>query len=179
MTQDQTSGNESYFLLRLRLVTRVTFFVSAMFCVGILLALAFITSDSNAAYAAAIRSLSLSLLYLGPTLLVASLLLMLFSSVATRLISHRASLHVAGPLYRFARNIESFIENGPVTPVPTRQEDQLKPEKQQIERSITKLQAHYDALRVATETALAQLDSQQSPAAAIAQLKELDRATRL
>jgi len=179
MTQDQTSGNESYFLLRLRLVSRITLIVSTLFCVGILLTLAFATGNPGVAYDSAIRSLSQSLLRLGPTLLVASLLLVLFSSAVIRMISHRASLKVAGPLYRFARNIEAFIESGPVTPVPTRQEDQLKPEKQQIERSITKLQAHYDAIRTATETALAQIDSQQSPAAAIAQLKELDRATRL
>lgn len=179
MMQDKTSVNDSYFLLRLRLVSRITLVVSVLFCAGILLTLAFATGNPGAAYDSAIRSLSQSLLRLGPALLAATLLLALLSSAVIRMISHRATLKVAGPLYRFARNIETFIESGPVTPVPTRQEDQLKPEKQQIERSIVKLQAHYDAIRAATETALVQIDSQKSPAAAIAQLKGLDRATRL
>lgn len=179
MTDDQRSEADSYFLLRLRLISRITLIVSAMFCVCILLVLALISGNSGTTYDAAISSLSLSLRNLGPTLLIASLLLVFFSIVVTRLISHRTSLRIAGPLYRFARNIEAFIEHGLVAPVPTRRDDQLKPEKLQMERSIAKLQAHYDALRAATETALAQIDSQQSPAAAIARLKDLDRATRL
>ncbi|MDH4235292.1 MAG: hypothetical protein OEV15_09205 [Gallionella sp.] len=179
MANDQRFESDSCFLLRMRLVSRITLIVSAMFCVCILLVLAFISRNSGTTYDAAINSLSMSLRNLGPALLITSLLLMFFSIVVTRMISHRTSLRIAGPLYRFARNIEAFIEHGLVAPVPTRQDDQLKPEKLQIERSIAKLQAHYDALRTATETALTQIDSQQNPAAAIARLKDIDRATRL
>jgi len=179
MTHDQTSGGESLFLLRMRLVAKITLVVSAVSCLGILLVLTFITDDSGTSYSTVIRSHSLSRQHLAPALLVAGLFLVLFSVVVTRLVSNRTSLYIAGPLYRFARNIETFIKQGPVTLVPTRQKDCLKQEEQQIKRSIAKLQAHYDTMLAATETALGQIDSQQNPAAAIAQLKELDRAARL
>lgn len=179
MAHDQTSGNESHFLLRMRLVARITLIVSAVSCLGILLALTFITDDSGTSYSTIIRSHSLSRQHLAPALLIAGLFLVLFSSIVTRRVSHRTSFYIAGPLYRFACNLKTFIEHGLATPVPTRQEDSLKQEEQQIKRSIARLQAHYDAMRAAAETALAQIDSQQNPAAAIEQLKELDRATRL
>lgn len=179
MAHDQASRNETYFLLRLHLVAKITLIVSAAFCLGILLALAFIAGDSGIGYGAIIRSHSLSRQHLTPTLLVVSLFLVLFSGAAIWLISHRISFRIAGPLYRFARNLEIFIEYGPVAPVPTRESDHLKQEERQIQRGIARLQAHYGAMRAATETALAQIDSQQNPAAAIEQLKELDRATRL
>lgn len=179
MAHDQTSRNETYFLLRLRLVSKITLTVSAISCLGILLVLTFITDDPGVSYSAIIRSHNLSRQHLAPALLIAGLFLVLFSGIVTWLISHRTSFHIADPLYRFARNFEAFIEHGPITPVPTHKSAHLKQEERQIQRNIAKLQAHYGAMRAATETALAQIDSQQNPAAAIAQLKELDRAARL
>lgn len=143
------------------------------------LALTFITDKSGVSYDTIIRSYSLSRQHLGPTLLVEGLCLVAFAGVFTWLVSLYAGFYIAGPLYRFSRNLEDFIEQGPITPLPTRQKDKLKHEEQQILRSIVKLQNHYGAMRAATETALAQIDAQQDPAAAIAQLKELDRAARL
>jgi len=179
MAHDQTSGDESHFLLRMRLVARITLIVSAVSFFGTLLALIFITGDPGASYSTIIRSHSLSQQHLATALLVVGLLLVLLIGVVIRRVSHRTSFHIAGPLYRFARNLETFIEHGLVTPVSIRQTDSLKQEEQQIKRSIARLQAHYGAMRAATETALAQIDAQQNPAAAIEQLKELDRATRL
>jgi len=114
-----------------------------------------------------------------PTLLVAGLFLVSFSGVITFLISLYTGFYIAGPLYRFARNLEIFIEQGLVAPIPTREKDQLKQEEQLIKRSSIRLQNHYGALRAATDTALSQLAAQQDPSAAIAQLKELERAARL
>ena len=179
MAHDQTSGNESHFLLRMRLVAKITLIVSAVSCFGILLTLTFISGDSGVSYGTTIQSFSLSRKHLAPALLIAGLFLVLFSGIIIRRVSHRTSLNIAGPLYRFACNLKTFIEHGLATPVPTRQKDSLKQEEQQIKRSIAKLQAHYDAMRAATETALAQIDAQQNPADAIEQLKELDRAARL
>ncbi|OGT05948.1 MAG: hypothetical protein A2143_05630 [Gallionellales bacterium RBG_16_57_15] len=179
MAHDQASRDETHFLLRLRLVSKITLIVSAAFCLGMLLALTFITDDSGIGYSKIIRSHNLSRRYLAHALLAAGVFLVLFSIVVTWLISRRISFHIAGPLYRFARNLETFIEHGPVTPVPTRKSDHLKQEERQIKHSIARVQAHYGAMRAATEAALAQINSQQFPAAAFAQLKELDRASRL
>ena len=179
MAHDQASRDGTHFLLRLRLVSKITLIVRAVFCLGILLVLTFITDDSGIGYSTIIRSHNLNRRYLAHALLTAGVFLVPFSIVVTWLISRRISFHIAGPLYRFARNLETFIEHGPVIPVPTRKSDHLKQEERQIKHSIARVQAHYGAMRAATEAALAQINSQQFPAAAFAQLKELDRAARL
>ena len=177
MANDQTQGNEPRFLLHLHLVAKIALIVGAVSCLGMLLVLTFITDKSGASYGAIIRSYSLSRQHLGPTMLIAGLFLVSFSGVITWLISLYASFYIAGPLYRFSRNLETFIAQGPTTPVPTREKDHLKQEEQQIKRSIAKLQQHYGEMRAAAEEALSQLDSQSAPA--IAKLKELDREAHL
>lgn len=179
MTHEQNPGDKSHFLLRLHLVAKIALIVGGVSCLAMLLALNFITDKSGVSYDTIIRSYSLSRQHLGPTLLVEGLGLVAFAGAFTWLVALYAGFYIAGPLYRFSRNLEDFIKQGPVTPLPTRSKDKLKHEEQQILRSIVKLQNHYGAMRTATETALAQIDAQQNPAAAIAQLKELDRAARL
>ncbi|MBI3222908.1 MAG: hypothetical protein HYZ46_07565 [Nitrosomonadales bacterium] len=179
MANGQTSGDQSHFLLRLHLVAKISLIVGGVACLSMVLALTFITDKSGVSYDTIIRSYSLSRQHLGPALLVEGLCLVAFAGVFTWLVALYAGFYIAGPLYRFSRNLEDFIKQGPVTPKPTRQKDKLKHEEQQILRSVVKLQNHYGAMRAAAETALAQIDAQQNPAAAIAQLKELDRAARL
>lgn len=179
MANEQTQAGNSHFLLRLHLVSKIALIVGGVACLAMLLALNFITDQTGASYDTIIRSYSLSRQNLGPALLVEGLFLVSFAGVFTWLVSLYAGFYIAGPLYRFARNLEDFIEQGPVTPQPTRQKDKLKHEEQLILRGIVRLQNHYVAMRAAIETALAQIDAQQDPAEAIAKLKELDRAVRL
>lgn len=179
MEQDQPTSDKTHLLLRLRLVSRIALIVGGLACLSMVLVLTFITDKSGVNYDTIIRSSSLSRQHLGPTLLVAGLFLVSFSGVITFLISLYTGFYIAGPLYRFASNLEVFIEQGLVAPIPTREKDQLKQEERLIRGSITRLQNHYDAVWAATETALSQLEAQQDPSAAIAQLKELDRAARL
>ena len=179
MEQDPSSADKTHFLLRLRLISRIALIVGGLACLSMVLVLTFITDKSGVNYDTIIRSYSLSRHHLGPALLVTGLFLVSISGVITFLISLYTGFYIAGPLYRFARNLQIFIEQGPVAPVPTRKKDQLKQEEQQIKRSITKLRNHYGALRAANDTALSQLAAQQDPSAAIAQLNELERAASL
>ena len=179
MEHDPHLADKTHFLLRLRLVSRIALIVGGLACLGMVLVLTFITDKSGVTYETIIRSHSLSRQNLGPALLVVGLFLVAFSGVITYLISLYTGFYIAGPLFRFARNLEIFIAEGQVDPIPTRENDQLKQEEQQIKRSITKLQHHYGELRAATDAALIQLASQQNPSAAIAHLKELERAARL
>lgn len=179
MGHEQLSREKSHLLLRLHLVAKIALIVGGVSFLAMVLALSFVTDKSGVGYGTIIRSFSMSRQHLTMALLIEGLCLVSFAGVFTWLVSLYAGFYIAGPLYRFARNIEDFIEQGPVTPVPTRQKDKLKYEEQQILRSIAKLQSHFGAMREAAETALAQIDAQQNPAAAIAQLKKLDRAARL
>ncbi len=177
MSNDQARRNRLRLLLiNRRFVVKIALIVGVVSCLGILLALIFITGGSNGEYGAASRHYSLNQRYLSPMLLAAWLVLALLFGVITWMISLYTSHCVAGPLYRFARNIETFIRQGPVTPVPTRRTDRLKHEEQQIKRSVARLQQHYGEMHAVAGKALSQPDAR---AAAIARLKELDREARL
>lgn len=179
MAHDQSLQDKTHFLLRLRLISKIALIVGVLSCLCMVLALIFITDNSGINYETIIRSHSISQQHLEPTMLVAGLFLVSFSGVATFLIALYTGFYIAGPLFRFARNIELFIEQGPVAPIPTREKDQLKQEEHQIKRSILKLQKHYNEILLATDTALSQLSAQQDPSVAIAKLKELDREIQL
>jgi hypothetical protein len=175
MAPEQFPQDNTHFLLRLRLISKIALMVGGLSCLCMVLALNFITDNSGVNYETIIRSYSLSRQHMGPALLVAGLFLVSFSGVITFLIALYTGFYIAGPLFRFARNIELFIERGAVTPISTRENDLLKQEEQQIKRSIIKLQKHYDELRLTADTALSQLATQQDPSVAIAKLKEIDR----
>lgn len=178
MKDDQTQGHRPRFLLfNWHFVAKIALIIAAVSCLGAVLVLHFITGSSGENYAEVARYFSLSRKSIGPTLLVAGLILASFASIITWLIALYTSFYIAGPLFRFSRNFESLIEQGPISPVPTRKTDRLKQEEQQIKRSVIKLQQHYGEMRAAAEEALAHLDSQ--PASSIAKLKEIDREARL
>ena len=179
MALDQSSQDKTYFLLRLRLISKIALMVGGLSCLCMVLVLHFITDNSGVNYETIIRSYSISRQHIGPTLLVAGLFLVAFSGAITFLIALYTGFYIAGPLFRFARNMELFIEHGAVTPIPTRKHDLLKQEEQQIKRSIIKLQKHYDEIRLTADTALFQLATQQNPSVAIAKLKEIDREIQL
>jgi len=171
--------DNKHLLLRVRLVSRVALFIGMLACLSMVLVLAFITDQSGVSYDTIIRSYSLSQEHLVPTLLVAGLLLVTLSGVITFVISLYTGFCIAGPLYRFARNLEMFIEQGLVAPVPIRAKDQLKQEERQIMHGITRLKNHYGAIHATAEAALMKLAAQQDASAEIAHLKELEREVRL
>lgn len=179
MALEQSPRDKTYFLLRLRLISKIALIVGGLSCLCMVLALTFISDNSGVNYETIIRSHSISQQHLGPTMLVAGLFLVSFTGVITFLITLYTGFYIAGPLFRFARNIELFIEQGAVMPIPTREKDQLKLEEQQIKRSIIQLQKHYNEIQLATDTALSQLAAQQDPSVAISKLKELDREIQL
>lgn len=178
MANDQIQGPKHRFLLiNRRFAAKIALIVGVVSCLGAALVLIFITGEPEGSYGAASRHYSQSLQHLTPTLLAAWLILMLFFGIVTWLISLYTSHYIAGPLYRFMRNMETFIEQGLVTPVPTRNADQLKQEEQQIRRSVAKLQQHYGEIRAVTEGALSQHGLQLADS--ISKLKELDREAHL
>jgi len=167
-------------LFHLNLVGKVALLVGAVACAGLVLVLLFITDKSGACYGEIFRSNSLTRQSLGPAMLVAGLGLVAFSGAMTWLVSLYSSFRIAGPLFRFARNLELMIENGPSSPVPIRTKDRLQREGRQLERSTDRLQAHYGAVREAADHAVALLESSDGRAAeylpqTLAKLKELDR----
>ena len=174
---DQTREQVPRFLFNWHFVAKIALIIAALSCFGAVLILQFITGGAGTSYAEVTRYFSLSRHSIGPTMLVAGLILVSFASVITWLMALYTSFYIAGPLFRFARNFETLIAHGSGTMMATRKTDRLKLEEQQMRRSVTKLQQHYSGMRTAAEQALAQLGPHS--AAAITQLKELDHEARL
>lgn len=166
-----------FLLLNLRLVGKAALVVGILALLGVALVFILITGKSGESYGAISRSYSLSQQTLGPTLLVAGLFMVALSGFITWLSVLYTSHHIAGPLHAFARNFEALIKHGAATPVAIRSKDHLKEEEEHLQRSVARLQQHYGEIRQAAEAALAQLDDH--PAASLAKLQELDRATQL
>lgn len=179
MDQEQITADKTHFLLRMRMVSKIALVVGGVSCLCMMLVLNYITDKSGTSYGTIIRSYSVSHQHLGPTLLVAGLFLVSFSGVITYLISLYTSFRIAGPMYRFARNLELMIEQGTLAIIPTRKGDHLKFEEQQFKQNLLKLHKHYDAIWNETEGALSQLEANENPVAAINRLKDLERAARL
>lgn len=177
--KSKLTEDNKHLLLRVRLVSRVALFIGMLACLSMVLVLVFITDQSGVNYDTIILSYSLSQEYFWPTLLVAGLLLVSLSGIITFVVTLYTGFRIAGPLYRFSRNLEMFIEHGLVAPVPIRAKDQLKQEEQQILLGFARLKNHYGAMRAAADAALTRISAQQDASAEIAHLKELEREVRL
>lgn len=177
MSNNSTPENLTHKLYQWHFIAKIALMLAAVTCLGAVLVLHFITGESGQNYSDMARYFSSSRKNIGPTMLVAGLILISFTSLITWVMALYASFYIAGPLFRFARNLETLIEHGPTSLIPTRKTDRLKNEEQQIERSVARLQAHYIKMRAATEEMLAHPD--RLAAASIAKLKEVDREVRL
>jgi len=177
-------NDEPQIFFHLKLVAKITLLVGATACAGLVLVLMSISHQTGSTYAESIRSFSLTREHLGAALLIAGLFLVAFAAVITWLISLYSSFRIAGPLFRFSRNLEMFIARGSTTLVPIRKGDSLQKEYGHLELSAHSLQAHYDALRETAGRAMTILESgdkhgYHEAASAIAKLKELDSHVRL
>lgn len=89
-----------------------------------------------------------------PATLVAGLGIIIVTAVVTGLIAVYSTFRVAGPLYRFARNVEHAKQHGPDRPIPIRHDDALQEEWLALKQSMEMLDQHYSALRTALGEAL-------------------------
>lgn len=177
MAPHQSRQPPRFLLFNWRFVVKIILVVAAVSCLAAILVLIFIMGKSGNTHAAISSYFSLSRKQIGPTLMVVGFFLVAFAGFITWLFALYTSHYIAGPLYRFARNIEMLIKQGLADPIPTRQKDHLKQQEMQLQRTVTRLQQHYSEVRLATEEALSQLYTQ--PTVSIKKLKELDREVHL
>lgn len=163
----------------LKMVAKIALSVGALSCAGLLAVLMLLADETSGTYGQLIGERSLAFRNLGPALLVCGLALTALACVVTWLVALYSSFRIAGPLYRFARNLEMEIEQGPVDPVAIRRGDQLQREWQEVKASAASLRRHFDELREAvaqTERSLhAGVASDQAALGqAVARLKEIE-----
>lgn len=146
----------------------------------LILVLLFIGDNAGSSYWDVVRTGNITRQSLGSAMLLAGLFLVSATAAITWLVSLYASFRIAGPLFRFSRNLEKLISSGAATPTPIRKEDLLQEETRRFARSVEQLQGHYREIGAAADHALAQIDSGgHGLVQSLAKLRELDRRVRL
>ena len=169
--------------LHLRLVSRLALFTGLAAGLSLLAVIIMLAGEGGADYATIIQSYNISQESLGTVLLITGLLLLALVAFITWLITLYSSFRLAGPLYRFARNLEAAA-SGESALFGIREEDCLQDVSQELLASVAGLQRHYLAISEALEEVEALLENREAGSAAelgqaLARLKEQTRHVRL
>lgn len=160
-----------------KLVAKIGLSIGVLSCAALLVTLKFITNEGGESYSAIILSKTLTREQLGPAMLVAGLVLATISGLITWILTLYSTFRVAGPLYRFTRNLKLATENvSPVELITIRKDDTMHDQAKAIKQAICGLRDHYATMKDATHeasSALAAGDAAQY-ADAVAHLRSLD-----
>lgn len=148
MNANEGNGERTV-LFHFKRVAGIALSVTICACLGILAALLLVTEDPGLGYAQTIVSYSFTSRNLGWCLLVFGLAIIAVSGFTTWLVALYSSFRIAGPLYRFARNLEICIAQRAAELLHIRSTDQLRRESRALQGSVTKLRVHDDELRKA------------------------------
>lgn len=111
-------------------------------------------------------------------LLLASLGLTAITAVVTWLISLYSSFRVAGPLYRFGKNLEELATRDLPRLLPLRADDELQAEAGELNAAAAVLAEHYASLQAAIDACERTIDENRSADALAATLEALQAQVR-
>ena len=177
------TDNSSRLLFHLRAVGKIALVVaglSALILVGVVL---YVSPSGGGDYFTIVRSLQWSRESLDLAMLVGGFILVSLTGVLTWMISLYSSFRIAGPLFRFTRNIEAAMSHdAPVLPI--RKEDRLQRESDKLIRCIGEVRGHCDEMTGLVEKAVEELSASDRSERANARdtlirLKELGQHVRL
>lgn len=139
--------NNSSIAHHVRLVGKLGLGVGIAAGTVLLFALTLITHFSGESYGQIIGAHDLTRQYLGPAMLVAGLAVLSIVGIMTWVIALYSSFLIAGPLYRFSRNLELACTIGPVVPIKIREGDALQKESREVDDALSAVRSHLAALR--------------------------------
>jgi len=160
--------------MHLQLIGKVALITSAVAALILLVVIFFVSADGGGSYLEALQSHSISQSNLGVVMLISSLLLVGFVAVVTWVVTLYASFRVAGPLFRFCRDLEL----SPITdrPIGIRKDDYLQEVSEELLETVAILRSHYKEVEaVVSQTSDAYQDADQKKLAELLiTLKELE-----
>ena len=176
--------HEPPIFFHLKWMAKIAMSVSVVASATLLLVLFVITGESGTLYSQIVHANSVTHANLAWVTLVFGLALALLAGLIAWLISLYASHRVAGPLYRFSRNLDNAIEHPVNAPVAIRHSDLLQSEAQAFEASLARLAEHHRNLREKLEDVKRSMPADaasdlQSLRVAVTRLAEIERLVRL
>lgn len=140
----------------LKLVSRFALYTSVVAVILLVASVLFLTDKLGASYAEIIYAHSFTQKHLKPVLLISGLCLLSFVAFITWLFTIYSTFRIAGPLYRFSRNLEQAAEGVP--PLGVRKDDALQEISEQLKQSVTGLHNHYRQIDKQINELLYQID---------------------
>lgn len=119
---------------QIRIVGKISLWFSLVVVVG-LIAVVLMAGTPKESYSDSVQALALTRKNLPWVMLMGGLLLALGTALTTWLITVYSSFRVAGPLYRFARNLETGIRLRQAPRIRIRQSDYLQEESELLEQT--------------------------------------------
>jgi hypothetical protein len=173
--------HEPLIFFHLKLVAKISLAIGAIAMIALVIALTMITDQSGENYSAIVQVQHLKSENLGKVMLLAGLVLVAITGLATWLIALYSSFRIAGPLYRFSQNLQLATANESATLIDIREGDSLRQEAEMIKQTVMTLRAYHaavtvnaqqasDAIAVGDETGYAQ---------SVARLRMLDEKVRI
>lgn len=173
--------NEPPIFFHLKLVAKIGLGVGAVAVLSLLISLLLISGAAEDAYAEILRSNSMTRENLGMVMLSIGLMLVAIAGVVTWLIALYSSFRIAGPLYRFTRNLQLAGLSDVSALTGLRKDDALKEQSAHIRKAVGKLREHYAEVEKTAEAALRAIENGDAGAYAdaVARLKALDGKVRV
>lgn len=172
---------EPLIFFHLKLVARISLAIGLLAAITLIIALVLITDQSGDAYSAIVQAQHLKSENLGKVMLLAGLVLVAITGLATWLITLYSSLRIAGPLYRFSQNLQLAMADESAPLINIRKGDSLKQEAEMIKQTVLSLRTYHGAVNAIlsqTSDALAAGD-ETSYAQSVVRLRILDEKVRL
>ena len=167
--------------LRLRMVARMLFGATLAALVLLVVAMLFFADENGMDYTQLIQSHSLTRQNLGTALVIAGLFLTVCVGALSWLLALYGSFRVAGPLFRFTRNLEQA--SGQRTLPGVRKGDCFQDVSRQLQQSVEALHRHHDEVRRLLDQAEAQFKSdcrdEEHLEETLAQLREVGGRVRI
>lgn len=182
---NQPASSPSHALFHVKLVAKLALFTSMIAAIGFAVLLLYLDTDGSDGYRSLVSSFQITRNSLVPAVTLVGLVILSGVGLLTWLIGLYTSFRIAGPLYRFSRNLSATIIGGPGRPLhPIRQHDALHEEAALLQKGVTALQQQYSETNAHIDAALAELESngamdKERVLSALEQLRQVDRRVQL
>lgn len=173
--------NQPLIFLHVRLVAKISLGVGAVAVLSLLISLLLVSGDAGDSYAEIVRNNSITRANLGKVMLMIGLVLVAIAGVITWLIALYSSFRIAGPLYRFSKNLKLASTSDSARLIDLRNNDSLVEQAENIKQAVAILREHHAALEQASQDAAVALHKNDGAAYAesVARLKLLDEKVRV
>lgn len=148
---------------QLKTTARVALSISVFATLVLLSTLYFLfKNQQQGSYLGSIQSFARSQDQLVPAMLIGGAMIMLMAGLITWFILLYSSARLAGPLYRFTRNVEMQIYQGPVQTIKLRKGDYLQDLSGKLSRAAEGLHDYYAEQLEVVDELVEKLDSSQA-----------------